>query len=232
MPHLGDTKRCKWNFRLYGIVFASQCLPWCDVPKMLPTWRVYCVNLNIYFGQKGIACSRVSSLILHLQITFNISWTHTDTHTEEQRQAHKPLQCFPVQKEITDAVGLVPAFQARSVCICVFSCVQCSTEAHSALRFGRGFWPRPKQKATVVSLQIACSKYQSTTEASEEDIDGYARGRALGKQMAFIKLPSAPQKWSIDWVVLTIGQDERRIISLSFIHPKEKRVSDKEEVLC
>lgn len=150
--------------------------------------------------------------MLHLQITFNISWTHTDTRTEEQRQAHKPLQCFPVQKEITDAVGLVPAFQARSVCTCVFSCVQCSTQAHSALRFGRGFWPRPKQKATVVSLQIACSKYQSTTEASEEDIDGYARGRALGKQMAFIKLPSAHGSSEMEYRLsdsLTIGRDER-----------------------
>lgn len=47
--------------------------------------------------------------------------------------------------------------------------VQCSTGAHSAQRSGRGGWPRPKQKATVVSLQIACSEYHSTTEAIGEE---------------------------------------------------------------
>lgn len=169
--------------------------------------------------------------MLHLQITLNVSWTRTCTRTEEQQRAHKPLQCFPVQKEITDAVGLLPAPQARSVCICVFSCVQCSTQAHSALRFGRGFWPRPKQKATVVPLQIACSKYRSATEASEEDRDGYARGRAQGKRMAF-KRPSAHGSSDVEYrlsVSLTIGQkmEHNPVLRAS----QRKRVADKEEVL-
>lgn len=67
-------------------------------------------------------------------------------------------------------------------------------------------------------------KYRSTTEASEEDIDGYARGRALGKQMAF-KPPSAHGSSEMEnrlSVSLTIGQDGRWIITPCFLHPKEK----------
>lgn len=216
----------KWFFKdafvlyLWATVYAVT-----DPTCLNREGRILCNLASISIKKELPAAeSRVPSLMLHLQITLNISWTRTDTRTEEQQRAHKPLQCFPVQKEITDAVGLLPASQARSVCICVFSCVQCSTQAHSALRFGRGFWPRPKQKATVVSLQIACSKYRSTTEASEEDIDGYARGRALGKQMAF-KRPSAHGSSEMEYrlsVSLTIGQDGRRIITPSFVRPKEK----------
>lgn len=55
---------------------------------------------------------------------------------------------------------------------CMFSGVQCSADAHSALQLGRGLWPRPKQKATEVSLQIACLEYQSPTEANGENRDG------------------------------------------------------------
>lgn len=53
--------------------------------------------------------------------------------------------------------------------MCVRSCVHCSADAHSASQLGRDRWPRPKQKATVVSLQIACSEYHSTTEANGEE---------------------------------------------------------------
>lgn len=58
-----------------------------------------------------------------------------------------------------------------SMCVrvCVCSCVHCSTDAHSASQLGRGCWPRPRQKGTVVSLQIACSEYRSTTEANGEE---------------------------------------------------------------
>lgn len=94
-------------------------------------------------------------------------------------------------------------FQARSMCVCVFSCVQCSTDARSALQLGRGLWPRPKQKATVVSLQIACSEYHSTTEANEEErhwmgSDGKTDGiyQAIERRACWLWVHEAPQKWS------------------------------------
>lgn len=125
------------------------------------------------------------------------------------------------------------------MCICVFSCVQCSTQAHSALSFGRGFWPRPKQKATVVSLQIACSKYQSSREASEEDRDGYASGGLWGntwhlssRRVHTVLAPSARGPSEMEYRLsasLTIGQDERRAVNLSVMRPKEKRLHIKRD---
>lgn len=75
------------------------------------------------------------------------------------------------------------------MCVCVCLVVyNVATDAHSALQLGRGLWPRPKQKATVVSPQIACSEYHSTTEANEEERDGSEVDGLWGKRMAFIKL--------------------------------------------
>lgn len=79
------------------------------------------------------------------------------------------------------------------MCVCVcFVVYNVATDAHSALQLGRrgggGLWPRPKQKATVVSPQIACSEYHSTTESNEEERGGSAVDGLWGKRMAFIKL--------------------------------------------
>lgn len=61
--------------------------------------------------------------------------SHKQRSTEEKMKTHthtsalKPLQCFPVQKEITDAVGLVPSYgPGVAVCVCVSShrCPFCS----------------------------------------------------------------------------------------------------------
>lgn len=58
--------------------------------------------------------------------------------------------------------------------------MHCNTDAHFASQLGRGCWPKPKQKATVVSLQIACTEYHNTTEANGEE--GWLRAEwALGK---------------------------------------------------
>lgn len=91
-------------------------------------------------------------------------------------------------------MGLVPVLPGQE-CLCVCSCVHCSTDAHSALQLGRGRWPRPKQKATVVSPQIACSEYRSTTEANGEERwlrTEWALGRTDGIYQAIERRVLAP----------------------------------------
>lgn len=162
---------------------------------------------------------------------------HTHTHTHGVTAASpEATPVFPCAKGDYRCCGSAAHFFRPGVCVCscVFSCVQCSTQAHSAPRFGRGFWPRPKQKATVVSLQIACSKYQSPTEASEENIDGYAREGLWGSRWHLssprvqrVLAPSARRSSEMEYrlsVSLTIGQDERWVVTPAFRRPKEKRL--------
>lgn len=81
------------------------------------------------------------------------------------------------------------------VSVCAFSCVQCNTDAHSAVQLGRGLWPRPKQKATVVSPQIACSEYHSTTEASEKEKRWLRTGWALGRTDGIYQAIERRKSW-------------------------------------
>lgn len=80
-------------------------------------------------------------------------------------------------------------------------------DAHFASQLGKGSWPKPKQKATVVSPQIACSEYRSTTEANGEErwlCSEWAPGKtdgiyqAIERRESWLQVCEAPQKWSID----------------------------------
>lgn len=101
-------------------------------------------------------------------------------------------------------------FRARNVCVCV--CERAvvyieAPDAHFASQLGKGSWPKPKQKATVVSPQIACSEYRSTTEANGEErwlCSEWAPGKtdgiyqAIERRESWLQVCEAPQKWSID----------------------------------
>lgn len=111
-----------------------------------------------------------------------------------------------MQKEITDAVGLVPVLPGQE-CLCVCAVVYIVALMPTLLRSLAGAAGQDPNKRLLWCLRRLPVQNTVVLQRPMERRDGSALNGLWGKRMAFIRLlrgeswlraHEAPQKWSID----------------------------------